>query len=122
MRNWTRYRGLGFAQPGFSRQTGSALGVSLIPLQHPARPPILPDKARARGNRRSARAFLWSAGWHTEPKRDGMAVGREAADERYDEYRNPFTHALGISVRTQGAKRSLVPRGYLVKVKRRAET
>jgi hypothetical protein len=63
--------------------------------------------------------------WASEPSRDGLCVGEEAAEELYDEFRNPFAHALGISVKEQkgekGQKmRALVPRSYLLKVTRMA--
>jgi len=57
--------------------------------------------------------------WDSEPARDGLCVGSQAADELYAEYRNPFAHALGISIRTvTPTTRVLERRPYQLKVKR----
>jgi hypothetical protein len=57
--------------------------------------------------------------WASEPERAGACVGEEAAEKLYDEFRNPFAHALGISVKTESATtRALVPRSFVLKVKR----
>jgi hypothetical protein len=39
--------------------------------------------------------------WNLEPKRDGLCVDEEAVDQLYEEFRNRFTHALGLAVKTQ---------------------
>lgn len=57
--------------------------------------------------------------WHDEPKLQDVALGHAAAETLYDEYRNHFTHALGLAVEVKGGNRKLAPREYVIKVLRK---
>jgi hypothetical protein len=60
--------------------------------------------------------------WELEPERDGLAVRSEAVKILWREYRNPFAHAMGMSVRDKGFILKLVPRTYAVKVLRQTDS
>jgi len=56
--------------------------------------------------------------WDDEPKREGLSTGEAAAKVLWREYRNPFSHDLGISIQKRDGVRRMVIQSYAIKVKR----